>query len=127
MRDVRVLNMEDYGMTGTVEISKPTLRRRIQRDNAIGNCTRADLVNGEPVVSETRVGDAAVIKVLAYVGKAPFPTDLNGFLNYCDKMDSNDLGSAERLITDIEAAALQIEEGETPLPDSQGAETPSSD
>lgn len=127
MNKIKTLNLEDYGQVGLVEISVPSLRKRVMRDNALGNCTDTKIVDGKPVISEYRVGDAAIIKVLAYVRRAPFPTDLKGFLTYCDKMDENDLGSAERLLEDIEKAALEIEGEETPLAGSQEAETPTSD
>ena len=127
MNNIKTLDMSEYGQTGIVEISLPSLSRRVARDNALGNCSDTKIVDGKPVIGETRVGDAAIIKVLAYVRRAPFPIDLKGFLRYCDKMDENDLGSAERMLIDIEKAALEIEEAETPLADSPAAEMQSSD
>ena len=127
MNNIKTLDMNNYGQSGIIEISIPSLSKRVARDNALGNCTDTKIVDGKPVIGETRVGDAAIIKVLAYVRSAPFPTDLRGFLRYCDKMDEKELGSAERMLVDIEKAALEIEEAETPLADSPAVETPSSD
>lgn len=127
MNDIRVIDLGEFGQTGTVEVSMPSLSRRIARDNAIGNCNDVKMVNGEPVLVGTRAGDAAVIKILAFVRKAPFPTDLTGFLRYCDRMDDNELGSAERMLEAIERAALEVQGVESPLANSQVAETQSSD
>lgn len=126
MNEVRTIDLGKYGQEGTVEVCKPSMRRLNMMKNALGKCTKTKQVNGETVVTDINVGDASLIRTLSFVSRAPFPTDLEGFLNYCDKMDAVQLGSAEQLVNEIDGIITELKAVESPLADSQGAETQSS-
>ena len=118
------IDLTEFGLDGTVIMAFPSLRRQAMMKNALGNCAKIEMVNGEQVVKETRLGDSAIIEVLAFVHKAPFPVDLNGFYDFCDRMDEHDLGSASRMFDAMAAAKDRLQEGlESPLEDSPAAET----
>ena len=123
MGDMRILDMGKYGVAGTIELCKPSLRKLNMRKNELGRCTKTEYVNGKPIVVDIRVGDASIINTLSYVRKAPFPTDLEGFLDYCDRMDEANLGSAEAMLNDMDAVIEEIKGEGSPLENSQGAET----
>ena len=118
--------MSDYGQTGTIEMCKPSMRKKVMMKNELGRCTETEVVNGQTVIKDARVGDAEIVRLMAYVNKAPFQPTLNGFLTYCDQMDEKDFGSAERLYQDIILTVEEIDKEAGPLGDSQPAETPSS-
>jgi len=121
------IDLTEFGIQGTAIMAFPSLRKQAMMQNALGNCAKIEMVNGEQVIKETRLGDSAIIEVLGFVYKAPFPTDLEGFYSFCDKMDEHDLGSASRMFDAMSAAKDRIQEGlESPLEDSQAAETPNS-
>lgn len=97
VQQMTTIDLTEFGMAGEMVIAPPTLRKTIEMKNAMGNCTKTHLVDGKPVVDETRLGDVDVIMALAYVRSAPFRITLDGFLSYCDLMDSRSFGSAEKL------------------------------
>lgn len=123
MNDIKTIDMGKYGQAGTIEICKPSMRKLNMMKNALGKCTETKQVNGQTVVTDIKVGDAALIRTLSYVKRAPFSTELDGFLTYCDMMDEADLGSAERMVNDIDAVIEELKAAVSPLGNSQEAET----
>ena len=110
------IDLAEFGMEGEIILSSPSLRKQIMTKNALGNCARTHLVDGKPVVDETCLGGVDIITTLQYVKSAPFKTDLNGFLDYCDRMDANELGSAERLYEKLrEMTAIYAECAKSPF------------
>jgi hypothetical protein len=121
------IDMSEFGAEGTIIMTFPSLRRQAMMKNALGNCAKIEVVNGENVVKETNLGDVEIVEVLGFVAKAPFPTDLKGFYAFCDRMDERDLGSASRMFEAMTKAKNAIQEGEvSPFADSQEAETSNS-
>lgn len=118
-----MIDLTEFGLTGTAVVAFPSLRKQVMMKNALGNCAKIEMVNGEQVIKETRLGDSEIIEVLGFVAKAPFPTDLKGFYDFCDQMDEHDFGSAARLFDALSDAKQRIQEGqESPLEDSQEVE-----
>ena len=122
------IDMTEYGMVGELVMGNPTLRKTVEMKNALGNCTKTHLVDGKPVVDETRLGDVDIIIMLSYVRTAPFKADLNGFLAYCDLMDSRNMGSAQRLFDRMNEIVNEYKEGaKSPFVKSQEQETENSE
>jgi len=115
------IDLTEYGMQGTVEMGEPSQRNIAMMNNALGNCTVTKMVNGEPVVVETRIGDAEMIQTLVYVRHAPFKNTVSAFLDFCDRMPE---GMDTRLFARMKEIGESIKEGNnSPFADSQGAET----
>lgn len=120
-----VIDLEQYGMEGTVEMGMPSQRNITMMNNALGNCSVTKMVDGEPVIVETRVGDADLIKMLVYVRRAPFNNTVKSFLDYCDKMEPGmDVQLCDRMTT---VAKAYREGGDSPFVSSQAEGTQSSD
>lgn len=121
------IDLAEFGMVGEMVIGNPTLRKTIEMKNALGNCTKTHLVDGKPVIDETRLGDVDVIIMLSYVRTAPFKVDLNGFLSYCDLMDSRNVGSAQKLFDKMTEIINEYKDGaKSPFVNSQDAVTENS-
>ena len=119
------INLEEFGLSGIAIVA--SLRKQAMMKNALGNCARIEVEGGQKVIKETRLGDSEIVEVLGFVAKAPFPTDLNGFYDFCDRMDERDFGSAARLFDALSAAKARIQEGlESPLEGSPDAVTQNS-
>jgi len=122
------IDLSRFGQTGVVIMALPSLRKKAMTKNALGNCAKVEVVNGEKVVKETNVGDMEVIELLAFVAKAPFPMDLKSFYDYCDRMDAQNFGSASDMFDAMTEAKEKLISGDmSPFVDSQVQETPSSD
>lgn len=116
-----IINLELYGMEGIVEMGEPSQRNLTMKDNALGNCTVTRMIDGQPVVVETRIGDADIINTLVYVRRAPFNNTVKSFLDYCDRMEP---GKDVALFKKMKEIRDNIEKGETsPFVDSQEAAT----
>ena len=121
------IDLSEYGMDGEIILGPPTFRKTIEMKNALGNCTKTHLVDGKPVIDETRLGDVDIIMMMAYVRSAPFKADLRGFLNYCDVMDNKEPGSAQRLYDALSALTDAYRDGaKSPFVNSQEAATENS-
>ena len=72
------LDMTEFGMVGEVILGPPSFRKMAEMRNALGNCTKTHLVDGQPVVDETSLGYVDIIMNLVYIRSAPFKTDLEG-------------------------------------------------
>lgn len=113
-----------YGKEGIIEMGEPSMRNLTMKDNALGNCTVTKMVDGVPIVMETRIGDAEIINTLVYVRKAPFNNTVKAFLDYCDTMEP---GMDSALFERMKEVRAEIEEGKaSPFADSQAAETETS-
>lgn len=121
------LDMTEFGMVGEVILGPPTLRKNIEMKNALGNCTKTHLVDGKPVVDETRLGDVDIIINLAYIRSAPFRTDIAGFLHYCDLLDEKEIGLAQKFYDRLCLMITPYKDGaRSPFVDSQDQETENS-
>lgn len=119
-----IINLEEYGKEGVIEMGEPSMRNLTMRDNALGNCTVTKMVDGVPVVMETRIGDADIVNTLVYVRKAPFNNTVKSFLDYCDTMVP---GKDSALFKRMKEIRAEIEEGKaSPFADSPVAGTESS-
>ena len=120
-----IIDLGEYGKEGIIEMGEPSMRNLTMRDNALGNCTVTKMVDGVPVVMETRIGDADIVNTLVYVRKAPFNNTVKGFLGYCDTMVP---GKDSALFKRMKEIRVEIEEGKaSPFADSPAAGTESSD
>ena len=118
------IDLSEYGATGTVEMGEPSQRNLTMKENALGNCSVTKFIDGEPVVVETRIGDADIINTLVYVRRGPFNNTVKSFLEYCDGLEP---GMDTALFKKMKEVREAIENGETsPFPDSPEAETESS-
>lgn len=123
MTDIQQLtkiDMSEFGMAGEVILGPPTLRKTIEMKNALGNCTKTHLVNGQPVVDETSLGYVDIIITLSYVRSGPFRTDLDGFLHYCDMLDEKEVGLAQKFYDRIALMTEPYKDGaKSPFVNSQ--------
>lgn len=107
------IDMAKYGMTGEVVVREPRLTRRRKAANAIGRVSGIG-INQTVDLSKTSVGDLNTILTLTFVDSAPFPTDLenlDGFFDYCDKMDDIERGNADKFWDELCKAVTDITEG----------------
>ena len=120
-----IIDLAQYGKTGIVEMGEPSQRNLTMMENALGNCTVSKMVNGEPVIVETHVGDADMIQTLVYVRKAPFNNTVKSFLDFCDTMEP---GMDSKLFNRMKEVGEAIKKGDaSPFADSQAVETGNSD
>lgn len=115
INDIITIDLEQYGDTGVVEVARPTFRKQREMKNALSKSMNARVEDGEGVVDATLLGDVEIIRALAFVKKAPFPTDLEGFTNYCDSLDMKRHGAADDLFQAILGAVSKIEGSPGPL------------
>jgi len=128
MQQMTKIDMTEFGMVGEVVLAPPSLRKTVEMKNALGNCTKTHLVDGKPVVDETRLGDVDIIMMLAYIRSAPFKTDLGGFLHYCDLLDEKELGTAQKFYDRLSALTNVYRDGaKSPFVNSQAQATESSE
>lgn len=121
------LDMTEFGMVGEIILGPPTLRKTVEMKNALGNCTKTHLVDGKPVVDETSLGDVDIIITLSYIRTAPFRTDLNGFLHYCDMLDEKEVGLGQKFYDKLAMMIKPYQEGaKSPFVNSQEAVTENS-
>lgn len=119
------IDLAEFGGSGIMEMSTPTLRRITAMRNAIGDCTQMSQVSGSDgvVIDRTRLGDVEIISTLAYVRKAPFRATLDGFLEYGDTLDDKSVGSAQALYNKMVSTVKEIDKGEgSPFVPSPAAE-----
>lgn len=108
-----IIDLTEYGMDGQIVMGPPTLRKRIMFQNGMKDNLPS--------------GDMAIRMLILYVRSAPFELTPNGFLDYCDRMDENRIGSAKDMFTRMEAIAVSIEKGElSPFAESPSQETATS-
>ena len=86
VKKVIIINMEEYGMEGLVEMRKPSPRKQNEFKNAVSKYY--DFMQGEKTLkADAKIGDLELLMMLQYVARAPFPTTVEGILSYTDKMD----------------------------------------
>lgn len=119
------LDLAKYRAKGEVVLALPSFRKIVQMRN---RSVRAQVSkDGAELVAENS-GDLEVMATLCYVRSAPFETDLDSFLNFCDMLDEGWPGSAMRFYDDMRVAIADLDSGKTSPLDSSGAmETPRSD
>ena len=123
--DIRI-DLGAYGMDGkAIEMGLPTFRRKVEYRNEVGRMIR---LTGDGTADNIPIGDMAILRVLKYINKAPFQITLAGFMAFCDKLDSVQVGAAERLFEELQTAADNIEKEEnSPFVPSPEAVTDSSE
>lgn len=123
------ISLEEYGaIDDEIVLRAPSFRRMNDMKNALSKLLREVKVSGvkEPTMDMVPLGDYEIVTRMCYVQKAPFKPTLEGWLEYAERMDENEFGSAQRLWTAMEEAIRQIDSS-SPFAASQGAETPSSE
>lgn len=122
------IDMERFGMKGEVVMSAPTFRRQRMLRNFIGRNAKMTVdEEGKPILESLDLGDAEVWGVLVYVESAPFRTDLDSFMDYCDELDRIRKGYGQDLFDAMTDAVGEIDKGEgSPLESSAASETASS-
>ena len=123
MDESKMIELETFGGEGVIEIGLPTLSMKVRLKNELGRRARMKVVNGEQTLTYDDIGDVEVLKALAYVRSAPFPKSLQGFLTYCDKLDTVKVGNGEALFTAINEAIEEVTASPGPLEDSVSATT----
>lgn len=130
MTDIQQLtrmDMTEFGMVGEVILGPPSFRKKAEMRNALGNCTKTHMVDGTAVVDETSLGYVDIIMNLVYIRSAPFRTDLEGFLHYCDLMDEKEIGTAQKFYDKLCMMITPYKDGaKSPFVDSQVQETENS-
>lgn len=123
INDIIIIDLAPFGGEGAVEIAKPSFRKKQIMKNELGRCMGAYVdAEGTGRVRETPLGDIEVIKAMSYIKSAPFPQNLNGFMDFCDKLESKG-GSADDLFDEIQAKIAVLEKKPGPLDGSVSAET----
>lgn len=109
------IDLKEFGYDGQIVLGAPTFRRTNVLQNAITKLV--GIKDGEPVLLDTPIGDLNVLTHLAYVKSAPFYTGfdkgIEPFMEFMDKLDENERGSAQRLWKVIEDNVGRIIKGET--------------
>lgn len=109
------IDLREFGYDGQIVLGAPTFRRTNALQNALTKLV--GIKDGEPVLLDTPIGDLNVLTHLAYVKSAPFYTGfdkgIEPFMEFMDKLDENERGSAQRLWKAIEDNVGRIIKGET--------------
>ena len=116
INDRITIDLEPFGESGNIVLSKPTFRRSQQMKNALGKSMKVFInEDKEGVARETPLGDIEIIKFLVFVQSAPFHADLESFLKFCDKLDEKRLGSAGELFALLQENVEKLEGSPGPL------------
>lgn len=109
------IDMEKYGMTGTVTIRLPRFRRQKEMENAVSRMARMGSDGRSIEIPELNIGDVQIIQTLLYVDSAPFKNDFDvkAVYDYFDKLDDTRRGSAEEFWKEVEEAVEKVKTGDT--------------
>ena len=122
------IDLADYGMDGKVVLAPPSLRKQTMTKNMLAKCSTPKKVNDQVILESPKVGDSEIIRVLQYVRTSPFKQDVEGVLEFTDKLDDIQYGNGDRFWTRVIEGAMDIEKGKvSPFVDSQAPETLSSE
>lgn len=122
------IDMAEFGQEGIVRVAAPTFRKRMEFTNDVSQRLNVEQRKQGIEVKNLPIGDWNILQRMLYIREAPFPTSLDGFLAYTDRMDSEHPGSADAFWEVLGEAIQSIDEGtSSPLEPSQGAGTQSSD
>lgn len=123
IHDVIVIDLEPFGGEGVVELAMPSFRKNQMMKNDLGRCLGAYVdKDGVGHVRDTPLGDVEIIKAMSYVKTSPFPQNLNGFMDYCDRLEAKG-GSAQGLFDEIQAKIMVLTRAPGPLESSASVET----
>lgn len=122
------IDLARFGQTGTIELGAPTFRQRIELSNEISRLMTIEQSKTGMKLDNLLGGTWNVVQRLIYVKRAPFQPNFDKFLEYTDRMDEENPGSADALWDAMCEAIERIDNGEqSPLEPSQGAVTAPSD
>lgn len=105
------IDLAEYGMDGKVVLAPPSLRKQTMTKNMLARCSTPKKVNDQVILESPRVGDSEIIQVLQYVRSSPFKQDVEGVLEFTDKLDDIQYGNGDRFWTDVIKGAMAIEKG----------------
>lgn len=118
------LDLKSYGGKGELILAPPSLRKLIDMRNKVAKVK----ASSAGTTMDVEVGDMELMSVLTYVRSAPFKTDMESFLEYCDGLEEKEAGISVRLYDDMRLAIESIDKGEcNPLELSVDTTTPKSD
>lgn len=121
------IDLSKYGQDGQIEIAAPTFRRRNEFSNELSRLIKVEQTRGKDVsarIDEIPAGDWNIMQRMLYVRNAPFSPTVEGFLDYTDRMDAMNPGSADALFDAIVEAVNRIDNGDvSPLEPSQEVTT----
>ena len=109
------IDMGKYGDEGQkVILRKPNFR---MRNNIRNQMAREGLLvdNPESECIKERAADVILYGALMTISSAPFPITLEGFYDYCDKLDTVKYGNSDRFWADLLVSAKEIQSGDSPF------------
>lgn len=110
-----IIDLEQYGGKGQIEMSAPRFSRKNELANALTKYV--SMTGDKPVLNDVSFGDMDIMSTLAYVSKAPFYIGLDKgtvpFLEFMDSLDESGSDNADRLWSEIQISAGRIINGET--------------
>lgn len=116
--DVRgdvTLDLKEFGYDGQIVLGAPSFRRTNALQNAIVKLV--DMKDGKPVLMDTPIGDLNLLTHVAYMKSAPFYTGFDKgvepLLEFMDKLDEKEIGSAQRFWDAVEKNVGRIIKGDT--------------
>jgi hypothetical protein len=125
-----IVQLDKYGVDGYIAVGYPPLSR-IAKAQQISSARMVKFdKQGEPTVDSSKALEAdLVMNVLQYIEEAPFELmSVEAFFKFTDELDAKRRGSGEELFKEIGDAIENVKNGTaSPSPDSQAAETVSSE
>lgn len=115
INDIITIELTPFGGEGVAEVAMPTFRKQREMKNAISRCMNTRIEGGEGKMDTANIADVEIIRTLAFVRSAPFPTELEGFMDYCDTLDAKRLGAAEEMFMALSDAVRTVEGSPGPL------------
>ncbi len=109
------IDMEKYGDAGQkVVLRKPSFR---MRNNIRNQMARDGLLVDDPEAEcvKERAADVVLYGALMTIASAPFPITLEGFYDYCDKLDSAKYGNSDRFWAELLVSAKEIQSSDSPF------------
>ncbi len=110
-----IIDLEQYGGKGQIEMSAPRFSRKNELANALSKYI--SIKGDAPTLNDVNFGDMDILSTLAYVSKAPFYIGLDKgvqpFLDFMDSLDEEGSANADRLWSEIQITAGRIIKGET--------------
>ena len=109
------IDMEKYGDAGQkVILRKPSFR---MRNNIRNQMARDGLLVDDPESEciKERAADVILYGALMTVSSAPFPVTLEGFYDYCDKLDTVKYGNSDRFWAELLVSSTEIQSSDSPF------------